>query len=252
MPHLNTTSARASVPSAPAARPRGGTGGATLARPAALLWDMDGTLVDTEPYWLAAERSVVTEHGLEWTDEDSLQMVGLPLPEAAKVLVAHGVDLPPHEIADRLVASVAAAVRRDLVWQPGARELLAAARDAGIPSALVTMSYRVIAEAVVEAAPPGSFTVTVTGDEVRHGKPHPEPYLRAAELLGVDVTECVAVEDSRPGIASALASGARTLGVQHIVPVEPAPGLSRTPSLALVDLEDLGRIAEGEVLDLMA
>lgn len=217
--------------------------------PAAVLWDMDGTLVDTEPAWMGAEAALVEEFGGVWTHEDALQMIGMPLLPAATILQAHGVDLPVDVIGERLVASVVAAVGRHLDWQPGALELLGALRDAGVPCALVTMSYREFADAVLTQGPAGAFDVVVTGDEVTHGKPHPEPYLRAAELLGVDVTRCVAIEDSPPGIASALASGARTLGVQHIAPVEAQPGLSRAGTLAGIGLDELRAIVRGDVLD---
>nr|WP_255465693.1 HAD family phosphatase [Cellulomonas sp. APG4] len=213
------------------------------------MWDMDGTLVDTEPCWMAAETAIVTEFGGRWTHEDALQMIGLPLMTAARILAEHGVPLPHEEIARRLVDSVVTAVARELVWQPGARELLEQLRDAGVPCALVTMSYRVLAEAVVAQAPDGVFQVMVTGDEVERGKPHPEPYLRAAELLGVRAEDCVAVEDSPPGISSALAAGVHTLGVQHIVPVEQRPGLSRVATLEGVTLADLEGLVRGQVLD---
>jgi HAD superfamily hydrolase (TIGR01509 family) len=220
--------------------------------PAAVLWDMDGTLVDTEPCWMGAEAALVEEFGGRWTDEDSVRMIGLPLEPAARILQGHGVDLPLAVIGERLVDGVVAAVARELVWQPGALELLAALRHAGVSSALVTMSYRRLAEEVISRGPADTFDVVVTGDEVTHGKPHPEPYLRAAELLGVDVADCVAIEDSPPGIASALASGARTLGVQHIVAVEPRPELSRAGSLAEIGLDEISRIASGQTLDLLA
>jgi beta-phosphoglucomutase-like phosphatase (HAD superfamily) len=113
------------------------------------------------------------------------------------------------------------------------------------------MSYRSQAEVVAGGAPADTFTHLVTGDEVTHGKPHPEPYLVAAGLLGVPIEECVAIEDSGPGITSALASGARTLGVPNEVPVPPRPGLSRAASLKQIDLEVLGRMVSGEVVDLL-
>lgn len=219
--------------------------------PAAVLWDMDGTLVDTEPAWMGAEAALVEEFGGVWTQADALQMIGMPLLPAARILQAHGVDLPVETIGERLVASVVAAVGRHLDWQPGALELLREVRAAGVPCALVTMSYREFAEAVLTQGPEGAFDVVVTGDEVTHGKPHPEPYLRAAELLGVDITRCVAIEDSPPGVASALASGARTLGVQHIAAVEPAPGLSRAGSLQQIGLDELRALVRGEVLELL-
>jgi len=227
------------------------TTAAATTTPAAVLWDLDGTLVNTEPYWMTAETELVAEHGLTWTYQDGLGLVGRPLLESASLIAAHGVSLAPEVIVERLVGRLVEHLHDAVPWQPGARELLTALRDAGIPCALVTMSYRVLAEAVVEAAPAGTFQVVVCGDEVTHGKPHPEPYLRAAEQLGVAPAACVAVEDSRPGIASALASGARTVGVQVVVPVEPAPGLTRIASLEQLDVDRLRAIAAGETLDLL-
>jgi len=92
----------------------------------------------------------------------------------------------------------------------------------------------------------------VTGDSVTHGKPHPEPYLRAAEMLGVPVTQCVAIEDSRTGLASAEAAGARVIGVQLHMPIEPAPLRSRLHDLGEIDLDDLADIASGTVIDRLA
>lgn len=219
--------------------------------PAAVLWDMDGTLVDTEPFWMAAEGALAAEFGLAWTAEHAARMIGLPLVEAAEVLRAHGVDLVADDVVDRLLGQVVARVREVVPWQPGARELLDALGRAGVPCALVTMSYRPLTDAVLAGLPGDTFAVVVPGDEVTHGKPHPEPYLVAAERLGVDPTACVALEDSPPGIASALAAGARTIGVQHIAPVVARPGLSRVGSLEQVDLEVLGRVVAGDVLDLL-
>lgn len=219
--------------------------------PAAVLWDMDGTLVDTEPAWMAAERRLVEEFGLRWTTDDAARMVGMPLLGAAEVLRDHGVDLPPGAIVERMLEEVVASVRVEVPWQPGARELLDALAAAGVPSALVTMSYRALTDAVLAGAPEGTFAVVVPGDEVTHGKPHPEPYLRAAERLGVDPRACVALEDSPPGIASAMASGARTIGVQHMVPVVALPGLSRVDGLERVDLDLLARVVAGETIDLL-
>ncbi|WP_372592716.1 HAD family hydrolase [Actinotalea sp.] len=218
--------------------------------PSAVLWDMDGTLVDTEPHWMAAEHALVARHGGTWTHQDALALVGFDLLDAAAVLQEHGVDLPAQEIVELMLDEVIAGVRTSVHWQPGVRELLAALREAGIPCALVTMSYRRFADAVLSHAPEGTFAVVVTGDNVQQGKPHPEAYLRAAELLGVDAGDCVAIEDSPPGVAAALASGARTLGVQHIVPVEERPGLSRATTLVGIGLDELRRLRAGEVLEL--
>ena len=218
--------------------------------PAAVLWDMDGTLVDTEPHWMAAEHALVSQFGGSWTHEDALGVVGAALPDSAAVLRDHGVDLPDGEIVERLLDDVISGIQGSVAWQPGVRALLAELQDTGVPCALVTMSYRRFAEAVLVHAPAGLFSVVVTGDDVVHGKPHPEAYLRAAAALGVDPAACVAIEDSAPGISAAVASGARTLAVEHLVPVEPRPGLSTATSLEGIGLAELRRIVTGEVLDL--
>lgn len=230
---------------------RPGAVGRLQSAPAAVLWDMDGTLIDSEPYWMAAETEIARAHGLEWTTQDALQMVGKALPDAARILQRHGVDLPGEEIVDRLVLSVGARLGERVPWQAGARRLLTLVRQAGIPCALVTMSYRSLVDSLLGALPGGTFDVVVTGEDVVRGKPDPEPYLRAAELLGVPVTSCVAIEDSPPGIASAVASGAPTIGVRVVVPVSPRPGLSRVSSLDQIDLDLLGRVAGGQEVDLL-
>ncbi len=181
-----------------------------------------------------------------------MSLVGNPLRESARILRERGgVDLPVDEIVAFLIGRVIEQVRVEVPWQPGARELLTALREAGVPCALVTMSYRELAQPVAEMAPRDAFQVLVCGDEVERGKPDPEPYLLAAQRLGVDVTRCVAIEDSPAGIASARAAGAATLGVEAVVPVRPAPGLSRTPSLELVDVSLLSRLVAGDAVDLM-
>lgn len=217
--------------------------------PAAVLWDMDGTLVDTEPYWIAAEHELVESHGGTWSYEQALELVGKPLIASARVLQGAGVALGEEEIVEWLMDRVVAATRELTPWQPGALELLTSVVEAGVPCALVTMSYERFARVVVEQTG-GALSVVVTGDQVTHGKPHPEAYLTAAALLGVSIEDCVAVEDSPTGIASAMASGAKVLGVQSHVPLPEIEGLSRTASLKLVDLGTIARLHAGEVLEL--
>ncbi|WP_448629544.1 HAD family hydrolase [Cellulomonas soli] len=212
-----------------------------------MLLDMDGTLIDTEPLWIAAETELVEAHGGSWTHHDGLQLVGKPMAVSAGILRSRGVDLSDTEIIDYLNERVRRGVAARVPWQPGAHELLLALHAAGVPQALVTSSFRVLAEPFAEAV--GLFDVVVSGDDVTHAKPDPEPYLTAAHRLGVDVRTCVAVEDSPSGITSALASGARVVGVEVLVPVPARPGLSRVSSLTRIGLEDLARVAAGQVLD---
>ncbi|HEY0188966.1 MAG TPA: HAD family phosphatase [Cellulomonas sp.] len=216
--------------------------------PAAVLWDMDGTLINSEPLWMAAETELVRGWGGEWTHEDGLTLVGNPMPVSAAVLQGRGVDLPIEEIIDFLNGRVAAAVAAQTPWQPGARELLTALDALNVPQALVTSSYRELADPFAEVV--DLFSAVVAGDDVRAAKPDPEPYLTAAARLGADIARCVVVEDSPSGLASGVASGARVLAVEVFRAIPDLPGLSVTGSLLDVTVDDLCRIAAGDVLDL--
>jgi HAD superfamily hydrolase (TIGR01509 family) len=208
--------------------------------PAAVLWDMDGTLVDTEPYWFAAEHGLVAAHGGTWTDDDAHSVVGYALIDSARVLRDRGgVDMDLEAIVETLLDDVIERCRTALPWRPGARELLTECRDAGVPCALVTMSWTRLADALVAAAPTGAFAAVVTGDVVGNGKPHPEPYLTAAREVGAAPARCIAIEDSPTGVASAVAAGCPTIAVPHMVPIEPRPGVAIRPTLEGLDLEAL-------------
>ena len=210
--------------------------------PAAVLWDMDGTLVDTEPYWMACERELVAAHGGRWTEDDARSIIGFDLIEAAEVLRDRGgVDLAPEQIVERMLDGVIARVRDKVPWRPGARRLLSELNQMGVPCALVTMSWSRLVDAVLEELAPISFQAVVTGDAVGHGKPHPEPYLRAAAELGVDPTACVAIEDSPTGITAAASAGCVVLAVPNIVPIDPAPRRVVVSTLKDVSTDDLGQ-----------
>jgi HAD superfamily hydrolase (TIGR01509 family) len=209
-------------------------------RIAAVLWDMDGTLVDTEPYWIEAEYELVAEHGGTWSREHALNLVGNDLLLSGAYIRDHGgVDLEPAEIVDRLLDGVIARIRRSVPWRPGAVELLAGLKAAGIPCALVTMSYQKFVAPVLAALPAGTFTAVVTGDAVTVGKPHPEPYLTAAAVLGVDPRHCLAIEDSNTGAKSAVAAGCTVLVVPNHVPVLEGDRRVFRETLAGLDPADL-------------
>jgi HAD superfamily hydrolase (TIGR01509 family) len=186
--------------------------------PAAVLWDMDGTLVDTEPFWMDAETELVEGWGGTWSHEDALTLVGAGLWHSARVLQGRGVHLTEDEIVDHLTDRVLELIEeRGLPWRPGAKVLLKAVRDAGIPTALVTMSVRRMALKISGLLDFEGFDVVVSGDDVEHAKPHPQPYLLAAEQLGVDIAACVAIEDSALGAASASSAGASVAAVPFII-----------------------------------
>ena len=212
-----------------------------VARPAAVLWDMDGTLVDTEPYWIECEYELVAEFAGDWDQKKAHSMVGNDLRVSAAILREQGgVDLPIDDIVNRLLDGVIARVQRKVPWRPGARDTLTALRKAGIPCALVTMSWTRFADAVVKTLPPGTFDVVITGDEVTNGKPHPEPYLTAANRLGVRAKDCVAIEDSPTGIASAVAAGCRTFAIPNVVDIPDGRGYTVVRSLNELDGSELG------------
>jgi HAD superfamily hydrolase (TIGR01509 family) len=208
---------------------------------------MDGTLVDTEPYWMDAERELVASFGGTWTHEDGLALVGSGLWASAEVFRNRGVDLSADEIVTFLTDRVLARIQVDVPWRPGALELLAELKSRGIPMGLVTMSVHRMAEYVASFIDFAPFDVIVAGDDVTHAKPHPEPYLRAAALLGFKAEDCVAVEDSTTGLASAVASGAISIGVPLHIALEEGPGHTIWSSLAGKTVDDLGRVFRSSI-----
>jgi HAD superfamily hydrolase (TIGR01509 family) len=208
----------------------------------AVLWDLDGTLVDTEPYWMEAEYELVDAHGGRWNREHALNLVGNDLLSSGRYLREHsGIDLEPAQIVEELLDRVVARVEQRVPWRPGALELLADLRRSEIPCALVTMSYRRFVAPILSALPRDSFAAIVTGDSVSQGKPHPEPYQKAAALLRVDPARTLAIEDSNTGARSAEAAGCTVLVVPNHVPVLEGDGRIFLETLEGVSASDLPR-----------
>lgn len=204
--------------------------------PAAVLWDMDGTLIDSEPLWLQAELAMLARYDIELTEQVRDRLVGSGLRAAAAMFQELGVPMSASEIIAEWRDSVIAGLVADgPVWRPGAVELLASLNAAGIPSALVTMAVRAIADAVVGMLPEGSFTAILGGDEVAHEKPHPDPYLRGAAMLDVPIDRCLALEDSPTGLRSAYASGAVAVGIPNLIDLTQAPSHALWSTLEGVD-----------------
>ena len=211
--------------------------------PSAVLWDMDGTLVDTEPYWMRAQEEMMASYGLSWTHEDGLTLVGSGLWHSARMFRSRGVTMTEDEIVAHLTDRVLEQlVENGIPWRPGAHELLAELRDRGVKTGLVTMSVSRMAHHVSDRLGFTGFDVVVSGDDVTHAKPHPEPYLMAAKLLGLDASQCLAIEDSEPGIASASASGAVTVGVPFMVPIAESSRYTLWPTLAGRTVDDLAAL----------
>jgi len=208
--------------------------------PSAVLWDMDGTLIDSEPYWMNSEGAFARENNTVWTKQDGLSLVGMSLYDSSKIIKEKvGSSLEPEQIIQKLTDEVTAQLKQKVIWRPGAKELLTMLRRENIKTALVTMSMHRMAQQVVDAIGFDAFDVIVAGDDVRQGKPHPEAYLKAAELLGVRPEDCVAFEDSNTGLRSAEAAGTKAVGIKNIVEIPAIPGRILWPTLEGVSLIDL-------------
>jgi HAD superfamily hydrolase (TIGR01509 family) len=216
----------------------------TVRHPAAVLFDMDGTLVDSEKLWDIALGELAVRYGGTLSPQARRAMVGTSMADSMAIL--HDDLGQPRRDANVgaawLERRVADLFRTGLEWRPGAVTLLRAVRAAGIPTALVTSTARVLVEVALEMLGRDSFDVVVCGDEVIAAKPDPTPYLTAARLLGVPVQRCVAVEDSPAGVASALAAGAAVLAVPGEVPIDAAGRIHLRESLAGADLDLLAAL----------
>jgi HAD superfamily hydrolase (TIGR01509 family) len=207
----------------------------------AVLFDMDGTLVDTEGMWWQAVEHVAAGLGHELTDADLPDVLGRTVEHTAAVL-RRVTGAPAAPIAGDLHREFAARVAARTVVRPGAVELLDRLPGHGIAVGLVSASPRSIVNTVLRTLGAGRFAVTVTADDTERTKPAPDPYLMAARLLGVPVTACVAVEDSPAGVCSAEAAGCRVLAVPSLSPIPPAPGRTVLDSLEQADVPLLRRL----------
>jgi HAD superfamily hydrolase (TIGR01509 family) len=216
------------------------------AHPAAVLFDMDGTLVDSEKVWDVALKELAVHAGGELSDAARIAMIGSSMASSMQIL-HDDLGMPWRDAAaDALWVTdrVHQLFGGDgLEWRPGAQELLRAVRAAGLPTALVTSTGRRLVEVALSTLGRDSFDVVVCGDEVTANKPDPVPYLMAAELLGIPITDCVAIEDSPTGVASARASGAAVLAVPCELPLPPMPGVTQRASLEGVDVAFLASLS---------
>jgi HAD superfamily hydrolase (TIGR01509 family) len=210
----------------------------------AVLIDMDGTLVDTERLWFVAEGDVVSQLGGVWRPEHQAALVGGNLRRTTRYMLdVTGVDIAEEDVAAQLLDRMAELLSRDVTPLPGAAELLGDLHRAAVPCALVTATHRRLVEPVLDAIGREYFAVSVAGDEVRHSKPAPDPYLTAAALLGVDPAHCVALEDSPTGVASAEAAGCMTVAIPSLLAIAPGPDRVVVASLREVTLSWLDQLA---------
>jgi HAD superfamily hydrolase (TIGR01509 family) len=218
--------------------------------PAAVLWDLDGTILDSEKLWDIPLYELTEKLGGRLSARTRQAMVGTNVMVTLRLLYAEvGIPDPsPEQVADSAAwvdRRMVEVFRGELPWRPGAAEALATVRAAGFRTALVTSTQRDLVEIALDTIGRENFDVTVCGDEVDgKNKPLPEPYLKACRLLDVDPAACVAVEDSPTGVSSAVAAGATVLVVPCEVDVEPGERRVFRSSLEGLTVADLTALVD--------
>jgi HAD superfamily hydrolase (TIGR01509 family) len=209
---------------------------------AAVLFDMDGTLLDSEWLWDVALRGLAERLGGVLSEPARLAMVGRNSRESMAILYQDlGVaGRDGHADGGWVIDRMAELFATRLAWQPGAAELVGQVRAAGLPTALVTSTTRRLVDVALQSTlGPETFDVVVCGNEVTAPKPDPESYLTAAARLGVPIGCCVAIEDSPTGLASAVSAGAVVVGVRGEVALPDLDGAVVVDSLVEMSVERL-------------
>lgn len=235
----------------------------------AVFWDLDGTLIDSDPYWVQTERSMLEGHGGVWSEALAEALQGSSFPTTMRLLHEHGLDdeLSDEVVVAQMTAEVLAMEQTRMPWVAGVRELLTELAAAGIPSVLVTGSPRPIVDNVLAHAPAGAFVASISGDDPVEHKPSPQPYRAAARLAGVlpaasptaasdaaasdasvaavgdaaEMRQCIIFEDSLPGLTAARAAGATVVAVsgQARVRVTDDPALRGLYDYTISDYRDI-------------
>lgn len=209
----------------------------------AVLFDMDGTLIDSEPLWQRTEAKIVASFGKVWTEEDGETLTGNSLFDSASLMIQlKNLPLEPGTAVEMMVSNMHELYTLEGVpWIPGARELLSELASAQIPTALVSASYDILVRDVCASAPQGSLEVMVTGSEPNmRQKPSGDPYRLAARRLNVPIENCLVVEDSAPGLAAGQDAGARLalVGPREVADI-PAARFDSVGHLRLRDIQEL-------------
>lgn len=206
----------------------------------AILFDMDGTLVNTEPLWLVSETELMDEYGYAWTLQDQASCLGGPLDRVGEYMYdLAGRVQTPEFFRDSLIARMVEKLHMGAVLMDGAAELLQVCAEFEIPVALVSASPRVLVDAVLENLPSHRFEVSVSSDDVVNTKPDPEGYLKSADMLGVNITRCLVLEDSLTGVEAARASGGFVVAIPHLVPIDESARVRVVSTVRELDRERL-------------
>lgn len=206
----------------------------------AILFDMDGTIIDSEPLWLQAEIQVMAELGFHWNEQDQINCLGGPMERTEKYMQDRSGNVKPYGyFGQRLNEVMKLKFVKDLELIPNALELITKSKEAGLKTALVTASGRELMNSALTRFPENSFDIAISRDDVANSKPHPEPYLMAAERLKVKINECLVLEDSMTGVRAGLDSGAQVVAISHIIPIANEKNLRVISNLSEITFKQL-------------
>ena len=206
----------------------------------AILFDMDGTLIDSEPLWLEAEIEIMEELGCNWDQQDQINCLGGPIDKTENYMQDRSNNIKPFGYFTKKLDDVMEkklSTKLNLI--PNALEIINDCKRSELKIALVTASSGRLMSAVLKRFPVGIFDTTVSYDDVKRSKPDPEPYLLAAKTLGVDITNCVVIEDSLTGVQSGLNAGAQVIGIPHLVKMPSNANLRVVESLSEINMDRL-------------
>jgi HAD superfamily hydrolase (TIGR01509 family) len=205
----------------------------------ALLFDMDGTLVDSEPLWLLSEQDLTGRYGYHWTERDQAHCLGGPLDRVGRYMFDLTQAESPEFFTNTLIDLMAQRLRAGAPLMPGAEALISLFLSLKIPMALVSASPRILVDAVLENLHSHEFKISISSDDVAQVKPHPEGYLKAAQFLGASIHNCLILEDSETGVRAAAASGGWVVAIPHLVAIEESERVRTVNSVQDLTLEKL-------------
>ncbi len=210
----------------------------------AVLWDMDGTLIDSEPIWIQQEHELMQSLGVDWSDEDAIHCVGGPMTRVdaymrSKLDETKQQLFPPMALTEQLLLRMADQMNQGVAFAPGAQNLLEELNNLGIKQGLVSASSRTLVDAAMNSVGSDYFEVTVSDNDVNNSKPNPEGYLLAASKMGVDIENCLILEDSITGTTAAIDSGAYVVGIPHVAKLPMGPKVVHVDTLLSMNVAKL-------------
>lgn len=208
----------------------------------AILFDMDGLFIDSEPAWHAAETEMMRGYGYDWQPADQLQCLGGPLSRVSEYMSSclNGA-VAPEALGQEIIIEMQSRLATETSYMPGAIEFSKLVFDQQIPQALVSASPRSLVDAVIRNLPENYFKETVAAGDIARTKPFPDPYLHAAKLLNVEIENCLIFEDSQTGITAATASEAFVVAIPHFIEIAESARLKRVESFLSLSVADLAK-----------